>query len=313
MYLELSRPEGDISRWEKILKRLTLLNKNYPLKSEVNCETIDFQRDFEKPYSLDDRESIYFLVRDTLIEQGCIFFGGYASSLYSKYMTKLRKNIIQKIPDFDVLYEDPEKCAIIVEERLKENGFKYVKIVHHKEIGEIIPERMQVLVGNETIAFIYKPIACHSYNKININKKEVNVATIDTMLSFYLAFIYSNIPYFNKERILCMAEFLFDVEQQNRLNQVGLLKRFTIDCYGKQKKIEDIRAEKTSKFKELFEKRGSREYEMWFLKYTPSHGKEKTSDTKLQTTKTMKKPRKKQKKQKKQKTQKIRFMNIFRK
>ena len=27
MYLELSRPKGDISRWEKVLKRLTLLNK----------------------------------------------------------------------------------------------------------------------------------------------------------------------------------------------------------------------------------------------------------------------------------------------
>ena len=29
MYLELSRPAGDISRWEKVLKRLILLNKNY--------------------------------------------------------------------------------------------------------------------------------------------------------------------------------------------------------------------------------------------------------------------------------------------
>ena len=28
MYLELSRPAGDISRWEKVLKRLTLLNKH---------------------------------------------------------------------------------------------------------------------------------------------------------------------------------------------------------------------------------------------------------------------------------------------
>jgi len=30
MYLELSRPQGDASRWEKVLKRLTLLNKTYP-------------------------------------------------------------------------------------------------------------------------------------------------------------------------------------------------------------------------------------------------------------------------------------------
>jgi hypothetical protein len=299
MYLELSRPEGDISRWEKIMKRLTLLNKNYPLNSEVNCEMIDFQRDFEKPYSLEDRESIYFLVRDTLIDQGCIFFGGYASSLYSRYMSKSRRNMIRKIPDFDVLYEDPEKCVIILEETLKEHGFKHVKRVHHDAIGELIPERIQLLIGNETLAFIYKPIACHSYNKITINKKEINVATIDTMLSFYLAFIYSKIPYFNKERIICMAQFLFDVEQQNRLNQIGLLKRFTIDCYGKQKRIEEIRAEKTAKFKELYEKKGSNEYEMWFLKYSP-HDKHVNPSITL-----------KNKKKRKTQTKKVRFMKIF--
>ena len=33
MYLELSRPKGDTTRWEKILPRLKLLNKYYPLKS----------------------------------------------------------------------------------------------------------------------------------------------------------------------------------------------------------------------------------------------------------------------------------------
>ncbi len=38
MYLELSRPDGDVGRWEKVLKRLILLNKNYPLKNK-NCGT----------------------------------------------------------------------------------------------------------------------------------------------------------------------------------------------------------------------------------------------------------------------------------
>ena len=43
MYLELSRPMGDVSRWEKVLKRLILLNKNYPLKGN-NCKNKDFVR-----------------------------------------------------------------------------------------------------------------------------------------------------------------------------------------------------------------------------------------------------------------------------
>ena len=33
MFLELSRPDGDVSRWEKVHKRLNLLNKHYPLKA----------------------------------------------------------------------------------------------------------------------------------------------------------------------------------------------------------------------------------------------------------------------------------------
>jgi hypothetical protein len=44
MYLELSRPAGDTSRWEKVYKRLVLLNKHYPL-TNINCENVDFQRE----------------------------------------------------------------------------------------------------------------------------------------------------------------------------------------------------------------------------------------------------------------------------
>lgn len=43
MYLELSRPSGDVSRWEKVLKRIKLLNQYYPLTGK-DCNAVDFQR-----------------------------------------------------------------------------------------------------------------------------------------------------------------------------------------------------------------------------------------------------------------------------
>jgi len=46
MYLELSRPAGDVSRWEKVLKRLTLLNKYHPFSDKLKCNTVEFQRRF---------------------------------------------------------------------------------------------------------------------------------------------------------------------------------------------------------------------------------------------------------------------------
>jgi hypothetical protein len=165
----------------------------------------------------------------------------------------------------------------IVVERLKDIGIRKAKIIYHKPIGEIIPEHYEIRVENDSVAFIYKPIACHSYNVIKINGHNVKIATIDTMLSFYLSFLYTNRDYYNEfsERILCMSKFLFDVQQKNRLEQKGLLKRFSIICYGHQDSIEEMRAEKAKKFKELQTKKGTLEYEEWFLNYKPENTKEK--------------------------------------
>ena len=309
MYLELSRPHGDTSRWEKVLKRLNLLNKHYPLTTAVDCNTVDFQREMDS--ADEDVTRLYFLVRDALIDQGVIFFGGYASSLYSRYMTKTQSSLLKKIPDFDVLSEDNEKTAMIIMERLQESGFKNVKIINHEPIGEVIPERTEIRVGKDTLAFIYKPIACHSYNTITIAEKDINVATIDTMLSFYLAFIYADkpFPYFNKDRIICMAKFLFDVEEENRLEQKGLLKRFTTTCYGNQTTLETIRAEKAEKFRELVGKRGTRDYEMWFLKYVPANMVKNAEKIREGPIEASKKPRK----NKTRKNKKTGIMNILNK
>jgi hypothetical protein len=267
MYLELSRPEGDISRWEKVLKRLTLLNKHYPL-TNLNCNKVNFQREMSNEQ---DEYEIYSNIRNTFVNQGVVFFGGYALSLYSNYMPKHMKNKIENIADFDVLSNDPHNTAEIVKERLKDVGIKNVKIIKREPVGDIIPEHYEIIVGKDTVAFVYKPIACHSYNVLNIKGQKVKIATIDTMLSFYLAFLYTNRPYYNHflDRILCISKFLFEVQQKNRLKQTGLLKRFSISCYGHQETVEEMRSKKTDKYKELKQSKNKAEYEEWFLNYKP--------------------------------------------
>lgn len=280
MYLELSRPQGDVSRWEKVLKRITLLNKHYPLTASKPCNLIDFQRPIDVQTNEDGSDRLYYVARDALIDQEVVFFGGYGAALYSRYMPASEKRQVRNIPDFDVLAEDPEHAASMFRERLAENGFTHIKLVAHTAIGEVIPYHVQVIVGGDTIAIFYKPMSCHSYNVIKIDKKQVRVATIDTMLSLYLAFIYGNKPYFNKDRIMCMAMYLFNVQQRNRLEQKGLLKRFSLSCYGTQETLEEIRAQKAAKFNELRHGRSSEEYEYWFLKYNPKGRNVQKSDNK---------------------------------
>ena len=285
-FTELSRPKGDISRWEKVLKRLTLLNEYYPLKSSIPCELVEFQR----PMSMDSvakmsksvsrgkraatQEEIYEWTRDALIAEDVVFFGGFATSMYAKHMSVKERAWVKQIPDFDVLCVNAGKCAENVGEALKAKGVSGVSVKAHEAIGEIVPRHYQILVfDSETICFVFEPVACHSYNRVSSSgsggsRKMVNIATVDTMLSLYLAFLYAGKPYFYKERILCMAQYLFEVEQANRLEQKGVLRRFSMDCVGKQESLISLRETKARKFREL--KKGSSEYTEWFLKYNPA-------------------------------------------
>jgi hypothetical protein len=292
MYLELSRPAGDTSRWEKVLKRLTLLNKHYPLTGK-QCSRVQFQRQMRDSEKADN---IYENIQRTLIDQGTVFFGGYALSMYSQYMPKHLRHKLEKIPDFDVLSEDPLLTAQIVKERLNDIGVKDVKIIKRPGVGEVIAPHFEIKVGKDTVVFIYQPLACHSYNIIKDNGYDVKVATIDTMLSFWLAFLFANRPYYDKDRILCMSNYLFDVQEKNRLAQKGLLKRFSLNCMGHQETVEEMRAEKAEKYNELKDKKNDKEYEEWFLRYRPTD----TKDTKV----TNKSIRKKSRSRQKQKTKK---------
>jgi Poly(A) polymerase catalytic subunit len=250
-------------------------DKYSPKEYSVDRSQVSYSSQREKELAETD---IYNIVRRVFIKHRAVFFGGYANILYSRYMPKHQRRIIQKIPDFDVLSENPrELCEEVVRE-LTAHKYTDVKYTKHAGVGEVISEHYDIRVGDEVVAFLYKPLACHSYNTIKINadgdsrsahSESIRIATIDTMLSFYLAFIYADRVYYDINRILCMSQFLFDVQQHNRLKQHGLLRRFSINCYGKQPTLESMRSQKTAKYEELKGKRGTREFEEWFLRYIP--------------------------------------------
>jgi len=264
MFSELSRPNGDVSRWEKVFTRLKLLNEYYPLKIKEDC--LKGKKD-----SLKINQETFNLVLETLIHWDVVFFGGYAFNLYSEYSkNKKIKQLSSDFPHFDVISEDYEEIAQNLLEMLKQNKIKG-QIKKNQEFGDIIPENIEILIGGKTIVCIYKAVTCYSYNELLLTAGNniIKIASIDTILSFYLAFIYANNKMYDKERILCMAGILFEIEQEYRTEKTGLLKRFSVECYGKQKTLTDIRVEKAEKYNELISKKGSKEYEFWFLKYKP--------------------------------------------
>jgi hypothetical protein len=285
VYKELSRPEGDVARWEKIFKRLTLLNKHYPIKKQ-RCDSVKFMRDFEGNQEL--ASTLYDLVKKSIIDQGLIFFGGYACEFYGKYLPVKQQKTKSSNPDFDALSETPEESAKYIKEQLTSVGVKNVKIYKKPGAGEIIAPHYEIAVGNQSVCFIYEPLGCHSYNTLRVNNDTVKIATIDSMLNLYLAFIYADRPYYEKDRILCMAQYLFTVQSKNRLVNKGLLKRFNSECYGTETTLQSIREKRAEKFIELKPKRGTKEYDEYFLRYTPGEKLIKNKTVKNSKKKTVK-------------------------
>ena len=295
MYLELSRPAGDVSRWEKVYTRLVLLNNSYPVIAK-GCDKVEIQRYFTTKSSVFNNKTLFIMLREILVDENVVFFGAMANSIYNSLLkNKKNKHLkIPNIPDFSVLAKDPEKTANAVKYELEQLNIRNVKVIKYKTHkasksymeDEVISPHYEVRIGDETVIFVYKPLACHSYNEIIVNGRSLKIASIDTMLSFYLAFLYTDKKYYDSRRLLCMCDILLKIQYQELkqgLKMKGIFKRFDIPCYGKQETLEEMKKEKNLKFNKL--KKNTEEYQYFFLKYVPDEKKTKKRKSKKRKTK----------------------------
>ena len=300
MYLELSRPDGDVSRWEKVYTRLVLLNKNYPvLPKGKNCKNVEIQRFFTTKNSIFNNKTLFLMIREILIEENVVFFGAMANSLYNSLLKQKKKKLskIPNIPDFDVLSKNPKQTAENVKTELEKMRVRDVSVREYNRHtpdkdymeDEVISPHYEVLIGDETVLFVYKPLACHAYNEIIVNGRGIKIASIDTMLSFYLAFLFTNKDYYDSRRLMCMCEILLKIQYEHLKKNIpfnSIFKRFDVPCYGYQKTLEDIKKEKDHLFEKL--KKGTEAYEYFFMKYTPKTQKTLTKKRKHKKKKTKK-------------------------
>lgn len=257
-YLELSRPMGDVSRWEKVYKRLSKLNKYYPLVFK-NCKNAPKRRKYTPEEVLLFQTSL-----NTLAKEDVIFIGAYANRLYTHHSTVPN---VENLSEFDVISSNPEQTASILMTALTRAKFvPFMKI--HPPIGELINQHYSIMVHDQPVAIIYSPVGCHSFNKVTDRyNNTLRIGTIDTLFSYYLAFLYADREYLNSDRIECLCSILYKVQQDHRLTNKKPLQRFNIECYGKQETLETLRTKRTEMLDKLAPK--TRIYNEWFLKYIP--------------------------------------------
>ena len=260
MYLELSRPKGEVSRWVKVYERLQLMNKAFPMKKCVKEE----RKPKEIPLEL--RKQIH----EFCIENKKILAGARLEKVYFKSMESSTPMSWETREGGAVVFysQDPKKDALILRQRLR---LPQLDIRYFPAMGEVVPARLEMSVGKKPFALLIQETACHSFNTMKDEKgRTVLIASLDTLISLYLslAIFTKDEKYIFGFSLMCAAERFIDVNTQlQRSKRIGQFPPFPLFCRGYQKgyptllreKVERIAKEKASaKIKHLLDKQETR-------------------------------------------------------
>jgi len=268
MYLELSRPRGDVSRWSKVYKRLLLLNKHYPIKcipEEGGFTTI----------SDGEREKMEHFLESRNI----VLLGIHAADFHSK-----KKTNVWQVP-IDILVE-PDKFEKTIQD-LSEIFGEGIESVNRPYYAELLPEHTDIIYKDSKLLLvrIFKSFACHSYHKV----RDIRVASIPTLLQFFFAFVYASSHFlegFDENRIICICQRLVDLAHSEGKRRFELLT--PLDCIGHQESLIEIKSNKGT----LYDRtpKGSLDFLRLFFSYKPgSYSKTQKQKLKDRLRKSMKK------------------------
>jgi hypothetical protein len=255
IHLELSRPLGDVSRWNKIYQRLDLLNKYHPFiyNKNINKTIVTYPRYNEL----------------TEICKKWVILGEYAMKYFkfpSKYNTS-NSNIF-------ILAESLEE----VKQELDSNKFVY-NILSYS--NKFINNFYEFAFNNESLLYVFITNSCQSYNQIKEkgkhvkNRNIVKIANIDTMSMIYYALTFIQPPQLNVNNLLVYCYLLQHLKDKTN----KITKRFSMPCIGNQPTFEDLKRERDNMYK-LYKKNHSKKiYKDYFFKYIP-HAKHANRKTK---------------------------------
>ncbi len=252
VYLELSRPKGDVSRWKKVYTRLQLLNKHYPMTCPAN--QVKMNDEYLK-------NNVKEKIEDMLIDEKVILLGFNASVLNARDKQEWMLPL-----DLLVTPEKKQETA----EKISEFFEQETKIVNHPPYAELLPAYTDVVdvKTRTTLIRIYETDACHSYHE---TKNKLMIASIPTLLRFFLSILYAPKKYLEdlpETRFICTAQRLVEMANGNLPRRYKLLTPIT--CLGVQKSLIDMRAEKSAMYEKVSKNRSSPEFLEFFFTYTPT-------------------------------------------
>ena len=224
MYLELSRPAGMVSRWEKVYERLLLLNEEFPLKIRgCKIET--------RPNTKSSKQSA---LRQNIIQAGIEHDAVFLS---------------QRIADAGPILMMCENSSSLelVSDLVKIYG---LGATTHEALGELLPAHVDLIHDNEIVAVVFETVACHSY--ILHKNPRTRMGSLDLLIQMYYALYFAELgkEYFGKtgNQMLCAIQNLIHEETTKRRDAARdgasaeeIHEVFPLDCIGHQPTMPELK------------------------------------------------------------------------
>ena len=247
MYLELSRPKGEVARWNKVYERLLLLNEFTPAN---HC------RSFEKKLPrglLSTKETD--IIMDFIIQEQRVFAGADLNGFYkhsfgskrptAKWLLNSKQPIFFYSPD---LKADSKHFTY----ELQHTSSQKTYITHVEALGgDLIPNMTIFLRKNVPILVILSESACHSFYNVPVKEnKFLRVATIDTLITLFFGLALLKYKFLSLRALECLANELVEISYRARNKpDVFPFPFISLLCSGHQTSLPSLIREKVKRIK----------------------------------------------------------------
>ena len=224
MYLELSRPRGDVKRWPKVYERLLLLQ--YVARDQA-CDT-------SKRKEIALEPDIYERAYQYGVDHSMVFAGPGVLHLYeaaAKTGTSLVRDPMPLILYSADLDKDSEGLKAAV-------GGGTIK--RYESVGEFVPRLALIKHKKKPIILLVEETACHAYNTVQARGRNIRIASLDTIITLYfsleLADDQPTIKKFFDLKSHCAALMAIDISNAARANpDKSPFPFISVECSGHQK------------------------------------------------------------------------------
>lgn len=246
MYLELSRPKGQVARWEKVYERLKLINTVFPPAKSLG-HTRKRKTTLKAALLPLDMKSAIF---DYCIEKQRSIFTGNMDTFYKKVIDT------STTPKFDIKnFNDP--IGFITSDlkgdvrHLQEllGGRAVSAVLLHPAKGEIVPTYVEIAYNKRPAFLLIEETACHSYLSFPIEGgRSISLCSPDTLITLYYSLsIFTTAARRYISNIDNQIVKLILLTERNRTSKNPTIPSFPLSCHGYQKGFSTLLREKVNR------------------------------------------------------------------